>query len=451
MLVRRRVVGPARRLRRRACRCFATTSTSAGGSPGPDWTRRRLAATPSCSTPRPRPAASGRSTTRHRLRSPHRADRQAALYTLLVELLAARRCPFQYVRLALGSVLRATGYLVGQAALGRVRRACSPWLACSLRPDRILRGRAARRRPAGPPHPTVRALLPSWWTPYANGLDSLLSRFAGTVRDAAAQVAAAARRRRSGAAESTRSRPGRFPTRPSTCRPEPGPIAWMVGHPILSLATVLTAAAAPGDARPLGWRLAAGRRPAAGAGGQRRLVAELHRAVAPRRHGLTGHAVAVRRCPRSDRDDPARQVLAGDPADRRAGRAGVGDRCVRRCPAARRQSGRAGVDGGQLRLAPRADRRRLLRPSRYDRGRDGAALARPGRGADRVGREVNRLACGLRLRPRPLARCRVRARRVADGSGGGARRHRSAGAGRATHSGPVASTDRGQSCSPWRC
>ncbi len=87
-------------------------------------------------------------------------------------------------------------------------------------------------------------MLPPWWTPYANGLDSLLSRFAGSVRDTAAQVAAAARRRRSGAAGVDAVESGPVPDDAVNLPVGAGPVAWMIAHPVFTIFTVLTAAAA---------------------------------------------------------------------------------------------------------------------------------------------------------------------------------------------------------------
>lgn len=175
-------------------------------------------------------------------RSPHRADREAALFTLLANCRPAA-LPFQYVRLALGSVIRAVAYLVG-----KLPAAAADELVAMVRvlgrPGRIMAARSRRRATSVVPHTTVRALLPAWWTPYANGLDSLLSRFAGTVRDTAAQVASATRRRRSGAARVEAVESGPVPEETVNLSTGAGPVTWMVGHPILALVTVLTTAAA---------------------------------------------------------------------------------------------------------------------------------------------------------------------------------------------------------------
>jgi GT2 family glycosyltransferase len=174
--------------------------------------------------------------------SPHRADRQAALFTLLANcrLLAL---PFQYVRLAFGSVLRALAYLVGKLPSAAADELLA-MVSVLGRPDRILGARARRRSTTTASPREVRRLLPSWWTPYANALDSLLTRFAGTVRDTAAQVASAARRRRSPAAGVEAVETGPVPDEAVNLPGGGSPVAWMVGHPITMLATVLTVVAA---------------------------------------------------------------------------------------------------------------------------------------------------------------------------------------------------------------
>ena len=174
--------------------------------------------------------------------SPHRADREAALFTLLANCRLAA-FPFQYVRLALGSVLRALAYLVGKIPDAAADELVAMFAVLG-RPDRILGARARRRRTATASRQQVRRLLPPWWTPYANGLDSMLTRFAGTVRDTAAQVASAARRRRSGGTGVDAVETGPVPDEAVNLPVGGGPVAWMVGHPISTLATVLTLAAA---------------------------------------------------------------------------------------------------------------------------------------------------------------------------------------------------------------
>ncbi|MGZ5416512.1 MAG: glycosyltransferase [Nocardioides sp.] len=121
-----------------------------------------------------------------------RGERQAAIYTLLVNGSAAW-LPFQAVRLLLGSLIRALGFLLvrspGEAfdelvALARVYS----------HPLRIVSGRRRRRATAELSHREVRHLLAPPWLPYRHGLD-----FVGDIATAVAHQAtdmSAARRSR---------------------------------------------------------------------------------------------------------------------------------------------------------------------------------------------------------------------------------------------------------------
>jgi GT2 family glycosyltransferase len=128
--------------------------------------------------------------------SPHRADRRAALFVLLANT-SRLALPWQYLRLLGGSALRATGFLVGKlpdAAYDEVAAAGS----VLLRPGRVLAARSKRRQAT----PSVgsrqlRALFLPWWTPYANGLDALLSRFGRPLRAGESSTPMSARLARS--------------------------------------------------------------------------------------------------------------------------------------------------------------------------------------------------------------------------------------------------------------
>jgi hypothetical protein len=115
--------------------------------------------------------------------------------------------------------------------------------AVLLRPDRIIGARAARRRQSTASHASVRALLPSWWTPYANGIESVSSRFADSVRDTATTVATSARRLRSGRRGETHLDTESPDDSTVNVPAGAGPVAWMLTHPVSSIAAVLTVAA----------------------------------------------------------------------------------------------------------------------------------------------------------------------------------------------------------------
>ena len=121
-----------------------------------------------------------------------RGERQAALYTLLVNGSAAG-LPFRAVRLLLGSMVRALGFLLvrspGEAfdELGAVARVYG-------RPFRIVSGRHRRKAAAELSHREVRHLLAPPWLPYRHGLD-FLSDLATAVAHQAGDMSAARRAR----------------------------------------------------------------------------------------------------------------------------------------------------------------------------------------------------------------------------------------------------------------
>lgn len=106
--------------------------------------------------------------------SPYRADREAALFTLLANS-PGSTVPLVAIRLLLGSFLRALGFLLGKlpsasydeiAALGSVL--AHPGRLRSARADRARLGHGMRAR--------AHALRPRWWAPYTAGLDNILAR-----------------------------------------------------------------------------------------------------------------------------------------------------------------------------------------------------------------------------------------------------------------------------------
>ncbi|MDB1087160.1 glycosyltransferase family 2 protein [Streptomyces sp. ACA25] len=80
--------------------------------------------------------------------SPHRVDKAAAAYTLLVNA-RARNLLWIMPRLILGTLLRVLAYLVGKMP-GRALDEAAGLLATLLRPGRILSARRSRRRTADP-------------------------------------------------------------------------------------------------------------------------------------------------------------------------------------------------------------------------------------------------------------------------------------------------------------
>jgi GT2 family glycosyltransferase len=109
--------------------------------------------------------------------NPHRAGRRAVLFTLLANC-QPLALPFLYVRLLLGSALRVAAFLVGKVPAVAWNEAAAT-VDVLGRPDRIVTARARRRSLSGGNPAAVRALLPRWWAPYANGVDLIAGHFAG--------------------------------------------------------------------------------------------------------------------------------------------------------------------------------------------------------------------------------------------------------------------------------
>lgn len=170
--------------------------------------------------------------------NPQRADRCAALITLLANcrLLAL---PFQYVRLLLGSVLRALGYLLGKLP-GAAWQELVAALSVLGRPDRIVAARWRRRSLPRGGSADVRALLPPWWTPYANGIDAMASRLAIGFGDAAPLATSSASRLRAGRGDATALETGPVADEAVNLPVGAGPVHSTLAHPLLSLVGVLT-------------------------------------------------------------------------------------------------------------------------------------------------------------------------------------------------------------------
>jgi GT2 family glycosyltransferase len=118
----------------------------------------------------------------------HRADRRAAIYVLLVNL-PAIALPLAIVRLALGSLLRAIGFLVAKLP-ERAADEVLAVLAVLLRPDRLVRARLARRRTRSRERETVTPLLTSSTAPLRSAVEAAVARITGGA-DGGAQSRAA--------------------------------------------------------------------------------------------------------------------------------------------------------------------------------------------------------------------------------------------------------------------
>lgn len=119
-------------------------------------------------------------------RSPHYAERRAALYTLLVNTRPGRLW-FRWLRLLLGTLARVLGLLLTRR-VGAARDELSALLDLYLRPGPIRRGRRHRRDLYAGDHDAVRRLLAPWWLPYRHGLDAvsdLAAAVAGQAQDVA--------------------------------------------------------------------------------------------------------------------------------------------------------------------------------------------------------------------------------------------------------------------------
>lgn len=165
---------------------------------------------------------------------PHRADRRAALFTVLANV-SPGGLAWAYLRLTLGSLLRAAGFLLGKLP----RAAADELLAIGsvlVRPGRVA-GARRRRRDLGRGDPDrLRAVRPVWWWSYGHGLDALRTRAAEHWRDATESVAA---RKRRAAGDEESSFDGR-PADELSLQTEGGPIRWLRDHPLLAVSCGLT-------------------------------------------------------------------------------------------------------------------------------------------------------------------------------------------------------------------
>jgi GT2 family glycosyltransferase len=100
---------------------------------------------------------------------PRRDERAAAVYMLLVNG-PAWAMPLRGIRLLLGGLLRALGFLLVRAP-GEARDEVAGLARVFTAPQRIIRGRSGRRGRATVPRSQVRPLLAPGWLPYRHGLD----------------------------------------------------------------------------------------------------------------------------------------------------------------------------------------------------------------------------------------------------------------------------------------
>lgn len=119
-------------------------------------------------------------------RRPHREERRAAIHTLLVNA-SGRMLLVRWIRLLLGTLLRALGFLLVRSP-GTARDELGALLSVVAHPGRVRAGRAARRSLGDPRSEHVKALLAPWWLPLRHGID-FVTDFSGAVanqgRDAA--------------------------------------------------------------------------------------------------------------------------------------------------------------------------------------------------------------------------------------------------------------------------
>ncbi len=163
---------------------------------------------------------------------PHRADRAAAIFTLLANS-SGRGLAWQYTRLVAGSLLRAVGYLLGKLPATAYDEVAA-MVATVARPDRILAARSSRRATSTTSAGQVRSRFPPWWTPYLDGLDAVRSRLAGRSGSRTAEPTRAADL----AGRATVG--GGATALPVELEAAVGPGSWMREHPALVPLLLLT-------------------------------------------------------------------------------------------------------------------------------------------------------------------------------------------------------------------
>lgn len=102
---------------------------------------------------------------------PHRADREAAVHVLLAQA-TALAAPFVALRLLLGSLVRAGGYLLGKD-VAAARDEVGAVLTLALHPSKVRASRSLVARTSTEPASVVRHLRPSTRTQVRQGLEAL--------------------------------------------------------------------------------------------------------------------------------------------------------------------------------------------------------------------------------------------------------------------------------------
>ncbi|MPZ60774.1 MAG: glycosyltransferase [Propionibacteriales bacterium] len=155
---------------------------------------------------------------------PHRLAREHALYTVLVNS-PAWKLPWLWLRLTVGSVLRALGLVLVKAP-GAAADELVALLATWVKPMRLLRGRVRRRRAHRVPHSAVRPLLAPWWAPYRQAVDLV----GQVVAEAVAAVSERTRRTARGAET------GPVADEAQNLTAQPGMVTWLLGRPMALVA-----------------------------------------------------------------------------------------------------------------------------------------------------------------------------------------------------------------------
>jgi GT2 family glycosyltransferase len=155
--------------------------------------------------------------------SPRRAERRAALYTVLANC-SGGALPFLALRLFFGSLLRALGFLLVRAPAESVEE-LGALASVYARPDVIAAARRSRRRSATVPAKDVRHLLAPPWLPYRHGLD-----FVSDVATALAHQASDMNQARRARIEATETGP--VPVEAQNLPDDTGLVARVLTNPV---------------------------------------------------------------------------------------------------------------------------------------------------------------------------------------------------------------------------